>query len=107
MKQTAIMLSKQASKQASKINYVLNLFCLQYFLSRDAVQQLLHIEILCERRCVNMEKYAKAQMEVIEFEAEDVITTSTVTIPIGCGSDVNCTSNEPPKPDGDGWIWGD
>ena len=23
-----------------------------------------------------MEKYAKAQMEVIEFEAEDVITTS-------------------------------
>ena len=37
MKQTAIMLSKQASKQASKINYVLNLFCLQYLLSRDAV----------------------------------------------------------------------
>ena len=29
MKQTAIMLSKQ--------NYVLNPFCLQYFLSRDAV----------------------------------------------------------------------
>ena len=24
-----------------------------------------------------MEKYEKAQMEVIEFEAEDVITTST------------------------------
>ena len=43
---------------------------------RDAVQQLLHIEIFCERRCVNMEKYTKAQMEVIEFEAEDVITTS-------------------------------
>ncbi len=43
---------------------------------RDAAQQLLHIEILCERRCANMEKYAKAQMEVIEFEAEDVITTS-------------------------------
>ena len=33
MKQMAIMLSKQASK----INYVLNLFCLQYLLSRDAV----------------------------------------------------------------------
>ena len=50
----------------------------------DAVQQLLHIEILCKRRCVNMEKYAKAQMEVIEFEAEDVITTS------GCnGVDIN------------------
>ena len=27
-----------------------------------------------------MEKYTKAQMEVIEFEAEDVITTSGVTI---------------------------
>ena len=43
---------------------------------RDAVQQLLHIEILCERREKPMEKYTKAQMEVIEFEAEDVITTS-------------------------------
>ena len=72
---------------------------------RDAVQQPLHIEILCERRCVNMEKYAKAQMEVIEFEAEDVITTSN--IPIGCVSDAGCASNEPPKPDGDGWIWGE
>ena len=29
-----------------------------------------------------MEKYTKAQMEVIEFEAEDVITTSG-----GCDSD--------------------
>lgn len=52
-----------------------------------------------------MEKYAKAQIEVIEFEAEDVITTSS--IPIGCVSDAGCTSNEPPKPDGDGWIWGE
>ena len=43
---------------------------------RDAVQQPLHIEIFCERRCVNMEKYTKAQMEVIEFENEDVINTS-------------------------------
>ena len=43
---------------------------------RDAAQQLLHIEIFCERRCVGMEKYTKAQMEVIEFETEDVITTS-------------------------------
>lgn len=72
MKQTAIMLSKQASK----INYVLNPFCLRYLLSRDAVQQLLYIEIFCERRCANMEKYAKAQMEVIEFENEVVITAS-------------------------------
>ena len=46
--------------------------------SRDAVQQLLYIEIFCERRCANMEKYAKAQMEVIEFENEDVITTSQI-----------------------------
>ena len=43
---------------------------------RDAAQQLLHIEIFCERRCANMEKYTKAQMEVIEFENEDVIGTS-------------------------------
>ena len=50
---------------------------------RDAAQQLLHIEIFCERRCVNMEKYTKAQMEVIEFENEDVITAS---IPIGGGN---------------------
>ena len=27
-----------------------------------------------------MEKYTKAQMEVIEFEAEDVITTSSIKI---------------------------
>ena len=48
---------------------------------RDTAQQLLYIEIFCERRCVNMEKYAKAQMEVIEFENEDVITASgTCTI---------------------------
>lgn len=47
---------------------------------RDAAQQLLHIEISCERRGSKMEKYEKAQMEVIEFENEDVITTS------GCGT---------------------
>lgn len=52
-----------------------------------------------------MEKYTKAQMEVIEFESEDVIATSS--IPIGCVSDASCISNEPPKPDGDGWIWAD
>ena len=43
-----------------------------------------------------MEKYAKAQMEVIEFEAEDVITTSGVSgeiDPWGCGGDnPSCTS---------------
>ena len=52
-----------------------------------------------------MEKYTKAQMEVIEFENEDVITTSTISI--GCVSDKGCTSNEPPKPGEDGWIWGE
>lgn len=51
-----------------------------------------------------MEKYTKAQMEVIEFENEDVVT---VSIPIGCVSDAGCTSNEPPKPGEDGWIWGE
>ena len=35
MKQMAII-AKQASKQASKVNYVLNPVCLQYLLSRDA-----------------------------------------------------------------------
>ena len=35
-----------------------------------------------------MEKYEKAQMEVIEFEAEDVITTSGGEIGgWGCGTD--------------------
>ena len=43
---------------------------------RDTAKQPFHIEIFCERRYINMEKYEKAQMEVIEFEAEDVITTS-------------------------------
>lgn len=50
-----------------------------------------------------MEKYTKAQMEVIEFEAEDVITTSNPSIPSGkCPFDTasgcpfdqeNCTAN--------------
>ena len=47
-----------------------------------------------------MEKYTKAQMEVIEFEAEDVITTSGcngVDASIGewgCGTDnPSCPSN--------------
>ena len=68
---------------------------------RDAVQQLLHIEILCVRRYVNMEKYTKAQMEVFEFESEDVITTSSIKI---------CTSTDydtiTPDPS-DKCIWGD
>ena len=68
---------------------------------RDAAWQLFHIEIFCERRCVNMEKYTKAQMEVIEFEAEDVITTSSIKI---------CTSTDydtiTPDPS-DKCIWGD
>lgn len=48
-----------------------------------------------------MEKYEKAQMEVIEFEAEDVITTSSIKI---------CTSTDydtiTPDPS-DHCIWGD
>ena len=69
---------------------------------RDAAQQLLHIEIFCERRCANMEKYTKAQMEVIEFENEDVITTSSIKI---------CTStdydNVKPDPSDGSCIWAD
>ena len=48
-----------------------------------------------------MEKYEKAQMEVIEFESEDVITTSSIKI---------CTSTDydtiTPDPS-DKCIWGD
>ena len=47
-----------------------------------------------------MEKYTKAQMEVIEFEAEDVITTSgcngvnTSIKPWECGNDdPSCPKN--------------
>ena len=29
-----------------------------------------------KRRCADMEKYEKAEMEVVVFEAEDIITTS-------------------------------
>ena len=45
-----------------------------------------------------MEKYTKAQMEVIEFENEDVITTSGCNVntsikPWECGNDdPSCTS---------------
>ena len=50
-----------------------------------------------------MEKYTKAQMEVIEFEAEDVITTSTVTIPICKSSDYDTIVPDP----SDKCIWGE
>ena len=43
---------------------------------RDTAQHPFHIAILYQRKCTDMKKYEKAQMEVIEFEAEDVITTS-------------------------------
>ena len=43
---------------------------------RDAAQHPFHIEILYQRKCTDMKKYEKAQMEVIEFENEDVIATS-------------------------------
>ena len=50
-----------------------------------------------------MDKYVKAQMEVIEFDAEDVITTScSAVISIGCGG-----QDSPPSPDDSGTIWGD
>ena len=43
---------------------------------RDTAQHPFHIEILYLGKCTDMKKYEKAQMEIIEFEAEDVITTS-------------------------------
>ena len=55
-----------------------------------------------------MEKYTKAQMEVIEFEAEDVIMTSGASIPIGkCPFDqaTGCPLNNPGCTDYT--IWGD
>ena len=36
-----------------------------------------------------MDKYVKAQMEVIEFEAEDVITTSNNICPLRDETEVN------------------
>ena len=53
---------------------------------RDAAQHPFHIEILYLRKCTDMKKCEKAQMEIIEFEAEDVITTSRGTLD-GCGED--------------------
>ena len=49
-----------------------------------------------------MEKYTKAQMEVIEFEAEDVITTST-SIKICTSTDYDTITPDP----SDKCIWGD
>ena len=64
---------------------------------RDTAQ-LLYIEIFCERRCVNMEKYAKAQMEVIEFENEDVITASGTCTIEGYEDCVGFGTNDPRYP---------
>lgn len=51
-----------------------------------------------------MEKYVKAEMEVIEFESEDVITTSScLVVSIGIG----CDTDSAPDPDESGTIWGD
>ena len=50
-----------------------------------------------------MDKYIAPEMEVVEFETEDVITTSCdANIPFGCGG-----SDDPPDPDDSGTIWGD
>ena len=64
---------------------------------RDAAQQPFHIEILYLGKCTDMKKYEKAQMEVIEFEAEDVITTSGNTCTIE-GYGPGFGSNDPNYP---------
>ena len=50
-----------------------------------------------------MEKYTKAQMEVIEFEAEDVITTSKPSIGFCTSTDYDTIVPDP----SDKCIWGD
>ena len=45
-----------------------------------------------------MEKYTKAQMEVIEFEAEDVITTSGTCTIEGYEDCVGFGTNDPRYP---------
>ena len=62
---------------------------------RDAAQHPFHIAILYQRKCTDMKKYEKAQMEVIEFENEDVITTSGCTIE---GYGPGFGSNDPKYP---------
>lgn len=64
---------------------------------RDTAQQPFHIEILCLGKCTDMKKYEKAQMEVIEFENEDVIGTSGC--PVECYGDcVGEVTNDPRFP---------
>lgn len=50
------------------------------------------------------ELYVNPEMEVVEFDAKDVITTSGVDCPMdgmwGCGNE----DVDPECPD-DGWIW--
>ena len=103
MEQTTII-CKQASKQASKrILGQFHILCNAFFrvIRKDF---RFTIDILWRREVCKMEKYEKARMEVIEFDAEDVITTSCSTgIPIGCGSDGGCDD----WPVCTGTLWGD
>lgn len=48
-----------------------------------------------------MQEYVRAEMEVVEFEAEDVITTSAVTCPVDlCPSYQYCEDELPLVPAG-------
>ena len=66
-------------------------------LLRDAAQHPFHIEILYQRECTDMKKYEKAQMEVIEFENEDVIAASRCGIE-GYEDCVGFGTNDPRYP---------
>ena len=46
-----------------------------------------------------LKKFEPAEMKISHFETEDVITTSTASLPIG--------GDNPPTPDDSGTIWGD
>lgn len=50
-----------------------------------------------------MKKYEKAEMEIVEFDAVDILTTSNEIIKICTGADYESVPTE----EADGCIWGD
>lgn len=50
-----------------------------------------------------MKKYEKAEMEIVEFDAVDILTASSETIKICTGTDYESVPTE----ESDGCIWAD